>query len=66
MMRILKALEQKNEEISAGMKELMQAQQDLLSRLDEVPGISELSAQYVLSELGPELDTFSSSAALAS
>ncbi|MFZ3046349.1 MAG: IS110 family transposase [Desulfatirhabdiaceae bacterium] len=66
MMRILKTLEQENEGISARMKELMQAQEDLLSRLDEVPGISELSAQYVLSELGPELDTFSSSAALAS
>lgn len=66
MMRILKTLEQENEEISARMKELMQAQQDLLSRLDEVPGISELSAQYVLSELGPGLDTFPSSAALAS
>ena len=66
MMRILKTLEQENEEISARMKELMQTQQELLSRLDEVPGISELSAQYVLSELGPELDTFPSSAALAS
>ena len=66
MMRILKTLEQENEGISAKMKELMQAQQDLLNRLDEVPGISELSAQYVLSELGPELDTFPSSAALAS
>ena len=66
MMRILKTLEQENEEISARMKELMQAQQDLLNRLDEVPGISELSAQYVLSELGPELDTFPSSSALAS
>ena len=65
MMRILKTLEQENEEISARMKELMQAQQDLLSRLDEVPGISELSAQYVLSELGPELDTFPNAAALA-
>jgi transposase len=53
MMRILKTLEQENEEISARMKELMQARQDLLNRLDEVPGISELSAQYVLSELGP-------------
>jgi transposase len=66
MMRILKTLEQENEEISARMKELMQAQQDLLNRLDEVPGISELSAQYVLSELGPKLDTFPSSSALAS
>jgi len=66
MMRILKTLEQENEGISARMKELMQAQQDLLNRLDEVPGISELSAQYVLSELGQELETFPSSAALAS
>ncbi len=59
-------MEQEKEEISARMKELMQARQDLLNRVDEVPGISELSAQYVLSELGPELDTFPSSAALAS
>ncbi len=44
----------------------MQEHNDLLSRMDEVPGINELSAQYILSELGPELDSFSNAASLAS
>lgn len=66
MLYILKTLEEENKKISVRMKELMQSHQDLLDRLDEVPGINELSAQYVLSELGPELDTFPSAAAMAS
>jgi transposase len=66
MLHILKTLEQENEKISTRMKELMQSHQDLLDRLDEVPGINELSAQFVLSELGPDLVTFLSAAALVS
>lgn len=66
MMRIIESLERENEQIGERMKQLMRNHQDLLKRLDEVPGISELSAQYVLSELGPELDAFANAAALAS
>jgi len=34
--------------------------------MDDVPGVNELSAQYALSELGPNLDTFADASALAS
>jgi len=63
---ILETLEKENEKIDQRMKKLMQEHEDLLSRMDEVPGINELSAQYILSELGPELCTFSNAASLAS
>ena len=63
---ILETLEKENEKIDQRMKKLMQEHEDLLSRMDEVPGINELSAQYILSELGSELCTFSNAASLAS
>ncbi|MCI5131669.1 MAG: IS110 family transposase [Candidatus Electrothrix sp. EH2] len=66
LMHVIAALEQENESIDARMRKLMQEHNDLIRRLDEVPGIGELSAQYILSELGPELDTFPHAAALAS
>lgn len=66
MLGIIENLERENERIGERMKQLMEDHQDLLKRLDEVPGISELSAQYVLSELGPKLDAFANAAALAS
>lgn len=66
LMHILETLEKENKNIDQRMKKLMQEHNDLLSRMDEIPGINELSAQYILSELGPELDSFSSAASLAS
>jgi len=66
LMHILETLEQENDGIDQRMKKLMEKHNDLIRRMDEVPGINELSAQYILSELGPELDTFSSAGALAS
>ena len=66
LMHIIATLEQENESIDNRMRELMQAHNDLIRRMDEVPGINELSAQYILSELGPELDAFANAAALAS
>lgn len=66
LMHVISTLEQENESIDARMRKLMQEHNDLIRRLDEVPGIGELSAQYILSELGPELDTFPNAAALAS
>lgn len=66
LMHIITTLEQENESIDNRMRELMQAHNDLIRRMDEVPGINELSAQYILSELGPELDEFANAAALAS
>ena len=66
MMGIIESLERENERIGERMEHLMGNHQDLLKRLDEVQGISALSAQYVLSELGPELDAFANAAALSS
>jgi transposase len=66
LMHVISILEQENASIDARMRKLMQEHNDLIRRMDEVPGIGELSAQYILSELGPELNTFPNAAALAS
>ncbi len=66
LMHILETLEGENKSIDNRMKNLMHEHNDLLNRMDEVPGINELSAQYILSELGPQLRTFSSASSLAS
>jgi transposase len=66
LMQVIEALEQANGSIDARMRELMQKHNGLIRRMDEVPGVNELSAQYVLSELGPNLDTFADASALAS
>jgi transposase len=66
LMQVIAALEMANDSIDARMRELMQEHNDLIRRMDEVPGINELSAQYVLSELGPDLATFADASALAS
>jgi len=66
LMKILEMLEAENKSIDQRMKKLMQKHNDLLHRMDDVPGINELSAQYILSELGPELNTFATTGALAS
>jgi transposase len=66
LLHILEILEEENAQIDQRMKELMQEHNDLLNRMDAVPGINTLSAQYILSELGPELITFPNAASLAS
>lgn len=66
LMQVIEALEKANGSIDARMRKLMQEHNDLIHRMDEVPGINELSAQYVLSELGPDLETFTHASALAS
>lgn len=66
LMRIIAVLEDENSFIDHRMKKLMGDHEDLLERMDEVPGINGLAAQYILSELGPELDAFPNASALAS
>ncbi len=66
LLHILGILEEENAQIDNRMKKLMQEHDDLLNRMDAVPGINTLSAQYILSELGPELTTFPNAASLAS
>ena len=66
LMRVITTLEQVIASIDARMRKLMQDHNDLIRRMDEVPGINELSAQYILSELGTDLKTFPNASALAS
>ena len=66
LLHILETLEEENVLIDQRMKKLMRKHDDLLNRMDDVPGINTLSAQYILSGLGPELTTFPNAASLAS
>jgi transposase len=66
LMRTITIIETEMAFISERMKAVMQDYDDTITRLDVVPGINELSAQYVLGELGPTLKEFRSSGALAS
>jgi len=66
LMRTITVLEDENEAIDFRMRELMYEHRELIDRMDEVPGINELSAQYILSELGTKLDEFPNASSLAS
>jgi len=66
MMETIVSFENRIAEVNAKLKELTSGHQDLLDRLDEIPGINEKSAQAILSEIGVTLDEFACMAALAS
>lgn len=66
LMRMIDIIESEMALIVDRMKSVMVEHLDIIRRLDEVPGINELSAQYVLGELGPTLKEFPGSSSLAS
>jgi transposase len=66
MMEIITSFEQKITEITERLNNLTAGHQDLLDRLDEIPGINKKSAQSIVSEIGVTLDDFICMAALAS
>ena len=66
LMTILETIEKANTDIDARLKELMKEHEDLIKDMTEVPGIQELSAWYVLSEIGVDLNAFPSATALCS
>jgi transposase len=66
IMRVITILESERAFITDRLSGLMVTERELLKRLDEVPGVNEISAQSVLSELGITLKTFICAAALAS
>ncbi len=53
-------------EITNRLDQLMSPHQNVMDRLDEIPGINKVSAQSILSEIGVTLDEFICTAALAS
>lgn len=64
MMRIISELEKEIASITERLRELMEPHQDLLERMDEVPGINEIAAQAVLGNIGITLKEFASDASL--
>lgn len=66
MMEMIVIFEKRITEITQRMDTLTAKHQDLLNRLDEIPGIDKKSAQSIVSEIGVTLDEFTCMAALAS
>ncbi len=66
MMEMITLFEKRISEITERMDNLTAKYQDLLDRLDEIPGIDKKSAQSIVSEIGITLDEFICMAALAS
>jgi len=65
MMRIISELEREILSITERLRELMKPHQDLLNRLDEVPGINETAAQAVLGNIGITMKEFASDGSLS-
>jgi len=66
MMDTIMVFEQRVAEINARLELLTKEYQDLLVRLDEIPGIDKKSAQSIVSEVGITLDEFKTMSALVS
>lgn len=66
LMKTIKSFEDDIASINAELDILMVDQQDLINRLDEIPGVDRKSAQAILSEVGITLNEFASMAALVS
>ena len=66
LMEVMRSLEKQIDDITQRLENLTAGHQDLLDRLDEVPGIDKKSAQSIVSEIGVTLDEFICTAALAS
>ena len=66
LMRRISSIESEMALIGERMKSVMAEHKDTVKRLDAVPGINELSAHYVLGELGPTLEEFATVGSLAS
>ena len=65
LMRMIESIESETALVAERMKAVMTQHADIIERLDEVPGINELSAQYVFGELGPTLEEFPEASSLA-
>jgi|TARA_Y100000310_G_C20623424_1_gene784565 transposase len=66
LLHILETLEGEITALEKQVSHLMGDHQNLLKRLDAIPGINQIAAQSILGELGVDLKTFRSPQALAS
>jgi transposase len=62
----LKLMEEQIDKLEQEMASLLSAQQDVVQRLAEVPGLGVDSAQQIIAEVGPEASAFPSAKHLAS
>jgi transposase len=66
LLRTIDLLETEIALIEQRLQKLLHGHQPVLDRLDEIPGIAPVSASAILAEIGPTLEEFPRSAALAS
>jgi transposase len=66
LLETIEVLEKQINVLDHRIAQTMSEQAELLKRLEEIPGISEISAHAILSEIGSTLDNFENAAALAS
>ena len=66
LMRIISILESEMGILSDRITGLMGSYDDVISRLEKVPGVGKRSAQIILSEVGHDLKTFPNTASFAS
>jgi transposase len=66
LLKTIATLEGEIEAVNDRLRQVMEAHQPLLEMLKGVPGISEVSAHAILSEVGPNMVTFPTSAAICS
>jgi len=66
LLRMVQHLEDEIACISNQIRSLMSGHEDVLERLKETHGISEIASRDILAELGPTLEAFPTDAALAS
>ena len=59
-------LESKVREIDVQLEELMKEDEELVNRLKKSPGISDITARYIISEIGVDLKTFEKASQLVS
>jgi transposase len=66
LLQSIEHLEDQIHRLDDAIHKAMADHQDLMEQLKEIPGISDVAAASVLSEIGPTLEAFQSPAALAS
>jgi transposase len=66
LLQSIEHLENQIDRLDDAIQKAMADHQDLMEQLKEIPGISDVAASSVLSEIGPTLEAFQSPAALAS
>jgi transposase len=66
LMETINVFQKEIDQINARLELLTQEHEDILNRLDEIPGIDKKSAQSIIGEVGITLDEFKSMAAFIS